>query len=158
MTAFLWSERSAVTLTSAGSSLTTGSAGSAGTDLDVRTTASENAKGDFTAAFLLICQWGTVTGIVAGTIIGDLYLVPKIDGTNAPQLDTTAGSSRLPYATRVGSFEATKAPTTSTDTYFIVPDVDLQPLLYTAYLLNRSGQTISANWTLKVVSAQVEGV
>lgn len=157
-TQFTWDERAAVTLTSSGSSLTNGSAGSAGTDLDVRTTASENAKGDITAAFQLTAQWATVTGIVAGTIVGLLYLVPKVDGTNAQQIDTTAGSSYIPGTCLVGPLVAAKAPSTNTDTYFVTLNVDLQPLLYTAYLLNKSGQTISANWTLKVVSAQMQGV
>jgi len=145
-------ERAIVTLTSSGSSLTTGSAGSAGTDLDAR--AAGNAADDLECAFELTCQWGTITGIVANTVIGDLYLVPKLDGTNLPDVDTTSGSSVLPAPTYAGSFVATKAPTASTNARFVSGTVYLRPNLYTAYLLNRSGQTISANWTLKVVSAQ----
>lgn len=145
-------ERAAVTLTSSGASLTTGSAAAAGTDLDFR--AGGNAADDFDAQFELTCQWGTITGIVAGTIIADLYLVPKLDGTNLPDIDLTSGSSSLPAAAWVGSFVATKAPTASTNARFISPVKSFHPELYTAHLLNRSGQTISVNWTLKTVSAQ----
>lgn len=147
-------ERSAVTLTSTGASLTNLSAAAAGTNLDVRSAG--NAAEDFAGTFELICQWATITGIVAGTIIGDLYLVPALDGTNFPDVDTTAGSSRISSPHRVGFFEASKAPTANTDMRFGTITVDLAPLLYKAYLMNRSGQTISANWTLKVVTARVQ--
>lgn len=145
-------ERSIVTLTSTGSSLTNGSAGSAGTDFDAR--AAGNFADDFAAQFELTCQWGTVTGITSGTNVADLYLIPKMDGTNAPDIDTTSGSSKLPNASYVGSFEAQKAPTASTNTRFVSPIVQFNPLLFTAYILNKSGQTISANWTLKTIGVQ----
>lgn len=147
-------ERAIITLTSTGASLTTGSAGSAATDLDVR--AAGNAADDLTARFELTCQWGTVTGIAAGTLLGELYLVPKLDGTNLPDVDTTGGTSRLPAGAFVAVFEATKAPTASTNARFITGQVELFPALFTAYLINRSGQTISANWTLKVVPVQAQ--
>jgi hypothetical protein len=145
-------ERAAVTLTSTGASLTTGSAGAAGTDLDAR--AAGNAADDFYARFQLTCQWATITSIVAGTIAADLYLVPKLDGTNLPTLDTTSGAARLPAACWAGSFECQKAPTANTDMLMVTPTVQIDPLLYTAYIVNRSGQTISANWVLKEVSIQ----
>ena len=147
-------ERAAVTLTSTGASLTTSSAGSAATDMDVR--AAGNAADDLLARFELTCQWATITGIVAGTIVAELYLVPKLDGTNAPDIDTTAGASRLPAGSFVATFDATKAPTASTNARFVTGLVELFPALYTAYIRNTSGQTISANWTLKVVSAQAQ--
>lgn len=156
MSAIKWSERAALTLTSSGASLTNGSCGAAGTDLDAR--ASGNAAQDFVADFELVCQWSTVTGIAAGTIVADLYLVPKLDGTNLPQIDTTAGASYIPFAHKCGSFVAAKAPSASTDTRFHVPNVDLHPLLYTAHIINRSGQTVSANWSLKAVTAQAQVV
>lgn len=145
-------ERAAVTLTSTGSSLTNNSAGSAGTDLDCRSAG--NAAQDLEAILELVCQWGTITGIINGTVVADLYLVPKLDGTNAPDVDATSGASNLPAGAFVGSFVACKAPSANTDMRFIVPPLALQPLLYTAYIKNRSGQTISANWTLKVVTAR----
>lgn len=145
-------ERAIVTLTSTGSSLTNGSAGSAATDFDARATG--NFADDFAAQFELTCQWATITGIAAGTVVADLYLVPKLDGTNLPDVDTTGGSSKLPFAALVGSFEAQKAPTAATNARFVSNVVQFNPLLFTAYIVNRSGQTISANWTLKAVGVQ----
>jgi hypothetical protein len=144
-------ERSAVTLTSSGSSLTNGSAGSAGTDLDLR--ASGNGDNDLEVVFELLCQWGTITGIVKDTTVAALYLVPKFDGTNAADIDTTSGTSALPPSAFGSSFVATKAPTASTNARFVSDVVPLHPMLYTAYILNKSGQTISANWTLKALGA-----
>lgn len=150
-----WKERSIVTLTSTGASLTNLSGAAAGTDLDVR--AAGNAADDDAAIFQLTCQWGTVTAIAAGTLIADLYLVPKMDGTNLPQIDLTTGSSYIPFVYRVAGFVASKIPTASTDTIFATGSLDqipIMPLLYTAHLINRSGQTISTNWTLKVITAR----
>lgn len=144
-------ERSAITLTSTGSSLTNGSAGSAGTDLDLR--AAGNGDNDLEVVFELLCQWATVTGIVKDTIVAALYLVPKFDGTNAPDVDTTSGSSALPPSSFASNFIATKAPSSNTNMRFVSDVVPLHPMLYTAYALNRSGQTISANWTLKALGA-----
>lgn len=150
-----WKERAIITLTSTGASLTNLSGGAAGTDLDVR--ALGNAADDESAVFELTCQWGIVTGIAAGTLLADLYLVPKMDGTNLPQIDLTAGASYIPFAFRVGSFVAAKVPTAATDTRFVTNALDaipVLPLLYTAHLINKSGQTISVNWILKVITAK----
>lgn len=147
-------ERAIVTLTSTGSSLTNGSAGSAGTDFDAR--AAGNAANDFYAQFELTCQWSTVTGITANLAIGELYLVPKMDGTNLPDIDTTSGASMLPATTFFDYFVATKAPTANTNARFVTQALPISPRLYTAYLKNTSGQTISANWTLKVISDQAQ--
>lgn len=145
-------ERAIVTLTSTGASLTQGSAGAAGTDFDAR--AAGNFADDMAAQFELICQWGTITGIVAGMVVADLYLIPKLDGTNLPDLDTTSGASKLPFASYVGSFEAQKTPAAATNARFTSPLVSFNPLLFTAYVVNKSGQTISANWSLKAVGVQ----
>ncbi len=147
-------ERSIITLSTTLSSMTNGSATSAGTTLDCRSAG--NSAEDFLARFELVCQWATITGIVAGTIVADLYLVPALDGTNYPDLDTTAGSSRLPLSCYAGSFEAQKAPTANTNMRFVSPVVDLEPVLYAAYVLNKSGQTISANASLKGISVQAQ--
>lgn len=147
-------ERAAITLTSTGSSLTNGSAGSAGTDLDLR--ASGNAEQDFQGQFELTCQWATITSIVKDTVAAELYLVPKLDGTNAPDVDTTAGSSSLPRASFVDVFVCPKAPTANTNMRLITNIANLAPRLYTAYVINKSGQTISANWTLKAVTDQAQ--
>lgn len=149
-------ERAIVTLTSSGSSLTNGTAGVANgsADLDVRS--SGNAPDDLVARFELTCQWSTVTGITAGTTVAELYLVPILDGTNLPDIDTTGGSSRLPAGSFVAVFDATKAPTSNTDARFVTGIVELFPALYRPYVLNRSGQTMSANWSLKAVAAQAQ--
>lgn len=149
-------ERSIVTLTSSGSSLTSGSAGAGNGTADFDARSSGNAPDDLQAQFELVCQWATITGIVAGTIAAELYLLPKLDGTNAPDIDTTAGSSRLPISTFVGVFECAKAPTANTNMRFISDVIRFNPLLFTPYIINRSGQTISANWTLKSVSVQAQ--
>ena len=149
-------ESAIVTLTSAGASLTTGSAGAANGTADFDARSAGNAADDLRAQFELTCQWGTVTGITANTVVAELYLVPALDGTNFPDIDTTSGSSVLPMATYVGPFVATKAPTASANARFVSPAVDLLPVLYRPYIKNTSGQTISANWTLKAVSAQAQ--
>lgn len=149
-------ERAIVTLTSSGASLSSGSAGAANGTADLDARSGGNAPDDLQARFELTAKWTTTTGIVAGTQVAELYLVPKLDATNLPDIDTTSGTSRLPAGTYVAAFDATKAPTSATDARFVTGAVDLFPALYTAYILNRSGQTMSANWTLKVVSAQAQ--
>lgn len=149
-------ERAIITLTSTGSSLTTGSAGAANATADFDTRSTGNAPDDLQAQFELTCQWATITGIAAGTVVAELYLLPIADGTNAPDIDLTAGSSRLPYSAYVGTFEATKAPTANTNARFISGNVIFNPMLLRPYILNKSGQTITANWSLKVVSVQAQ--
>jgi hypothetical protein len=149
-------ERSIVTLTTAGSSLTTGSAGAANGTADFDARSSGNFPDDLQAQFELVCQWATITGIVAGTIAGELYLVPILDGTNLPDVDLTSGSSRLPFSTLAGYFECVKAPTANTNMRIPSGNVSFNPLLHRPYILNKSGQTISANWTLKAVSVQAQ--
>ena len=145
-------ERALVTLTTTGASLANGSAGAATVDFDAR--AAGNIPDDLQAQFELVCQWATITNIVAGTIAAELFLVPLLDGTNLPDLDLTSGASRLPFAAYVGIFDCTKAPTAATNMRFITGNVTFNPLLMRPYILNRSGQTISANWSLKAVSVQ----
>ena len=149
-------ERSIITLTSSGASLSSGSAAVANGTADLDCRAGGNSANDLQSRFELICQWGTITGIVAGTTVAELYLTPLLDGTNLPDVDLTASTSRLPTGALVAVFDATKAPTASTNARFITGIVDLFPALYRPYILNRSGQTMSANWTLKVVSAQAQ--
>jgi hypothetical protein len=149
-------ERSIVTLTSSGGSLTNGSAGLGNATADFDARSSGNAPDDLQAQFELICQWATITSIAKDTVAADLYLIPVLDGTNVPAVDTTSGSSALPYAAFVGSFVCVKAPTANTDMRFVSPLITIAPRLYKAYILNKSGQTIAANWTLKVVSDQAQ--
>lgn len=147
-------ERSIVTLTTSGGSLTTGSAGAGNGTADLDSRSGGNLDDDLQAQFEMVCQWATITSIVAGTVAAELYLVPKLDGTNLPTTDTTSGSSRLPYSCYAGVFECTKAPTANTDMRFVTGNIPINPMLYTPYILNRSGQTISANWSLKAVGVQ----
>jgi hypothetical protein len=153
---FFWASQTAITLTTSGGSMTNLSAVAAGTDLDVRSGGNASLLTD--VDFLLICQVATTTGIAAGTIMADLYLLPKLDGTNPPQNDVTSGSSYIAPNFRVGSFIAAKVPTANTDTYFAIVQASLKPNLYTAFPLNRCGQTISANWTLKAYANDIQGV
>lgn len=149
----LLKEQAAVALTTTGTSLTTGSAGLAG-QLDAR--AGGNAADMFAALFSLAAQWATVTGIAANTLVADLYLVPAIDGATFPDIDTTAGAAYIPYTMQVGSFIAPKVPSANTNMLFQSPMVDLMPALYNVYVINRSGQTMSANWALKVMAAAAQ--
>lgn len=147
-------ERSIVTLSSSIASLTNNSAGAANGTADFDARSGGNFADDRAAQFEWIVQWATVTGITAGTIVGELYLLPALDGTNFPDIDTTSGSSRLPVASFVGFFEATKAPTANTNARFISPIVSFNPLLFRPYIKNTSGQTTTANSTLKAVGVQ----
>lgn len=147
-------ERAIVTLTSTGSSITTLSAGAANGTANVDGRSGGNFADDFQISFELIVQWATITGIVANSQVADLYLIPVTDGTNAPDIDTTSGSSALPLPSYVGSFIATKAPTANTNARFVSGQINIMPLLYQPYIINRSGQTMTANWTLKAVSAR----
>lgn len=139
--------------------MTTGSAAAAATaDLDVR--ASGNAAQDMLASFELFCRWTTITGILNGVAVAELYLVPLLDGTNLPDVDLTAGTSALPASSLVGMFIANKQAVTVTDMRFPLGPVPLFPALYRAYLLNRSGQTMTTtsgtSWQLRVVTAQYQ--
>jgi hypothetical protein len=139
--------------------MTSGSAAAAATaDLNVQS--GGNAADDFLAMFELLCRWTTITGIVAGVTVADLYLVPLLDGTNLPDVDLTAGASYIAATGSMGSFICAKQAVTATDMRFFLGPVPLFPTLYRAYLLNRSGQTMTTSsgtsWQLKVVSAQAQ--
>jgi len=154
-----WKEQSIVILTSAGGALVNNGGGiaNATASLDCRT--GGNAAENFTAGFeLSALQWGTITGIAAGTIVAELYLVPTLDGTNAPNVTiANASTDYISYNHLVGRFtNAVVTPVINTSYRLDVVNVDLQPFLYVPYLINRSGQTFTANWTLKFVSAQVQ--
>ena len=144
------------TLTSSGSSLTNGTAVASSNDLDVRSTGSAGVIQNLEALFELVCQWATVTGIVAGTVAAELYLSPALDGTNFPDVDLTSSSSFLQYSSFVGNFTCPKVPTGSTNMRFNSPVIRLRPLIYRPYILNRSGQTIASTWSLKVQSTRLQ--
>lgn len=147
-------ERAAVTLTSTGASIATGSAAVANATADFDARAGGNAPDDLQAQFQLTVQWATVTNILVNTVVAELYLLPALDGTNFPDIDLTASTSALPGAAYAGAFVATKAPTASVNAVFISPNIAFNPFLLRPYILNRSGQTMAVNWTLKAASVQ----
>jgi hypothetical protein len=110
----------------------------------------------FAALFSLSTQWATTTGIAAGTTVADLYLVPALDGVNFPDIDTTTGSSYIPYTMRAGSFVSPKALSANTPYLFQSGVVELMPVLYNVYIINRSGQTISSGWSMKAVATAAQ--
>jgi hypothetical protein len=91
-------------------------------------------------------------------VVADLYLVPALDGTNFADVDiANASTDYISPAHYVGSFvNDLHNPVINTSYRFGVTNVDLQPLLYKPYLINRSGQTFNANAVLKVVAAQTQ--
>jgi hypothetical protein len=150
-------ERAVFALSSAQAALGSGSAQLAVTPLNVA--AGGNASDDFEALFELTVQWATITGIVLETKVADLYLLPSLDGgTTYPDVDLTAGTSVIPRPSYVCSFVAVKAPVANTDMVFTTNLAILHPVMYKAYLLNTSGQIISAGWTLRTVPAQAQSV
>lgn len=141
----------AITITSTGASTTNGSATSAGAgSLDMRSGGTTGAVEPISGFFELTWQVATATGIGANTVIADLYLIPSADGTNYATVDTTSGAGNCPPSTRFGSItNALASPSTSTNYRSVTSVGDVFPVLYTPYIVNRCGQTISANWTLK---------
>jgi hypothetical protein len=150
-----WQEGAPVTLTTTGASLTAGSAGLAAS-LDCRSGGTSGAIEALASQFSLSAAVAANTGIVAGTTAADLYLVPAIDGANFPDIDTTAGASYIPYPMRVGSFVFARVPTANSALLMQSGTVELLPLLYNVYIVNRSGQSINVNWTMKVAATAVQ--
>lgn len=127
---------SSQTLEASGASVSNGAVGTANdADLDNTT-----ALG-FSWSFVLNGGFGS--SVTAGEDL-DLYLVPKIDGTNAADADTSTplfqpGHYRGTFIT----------PTTGTSARrMTVEGVVLGPYKYVAYVHNKSGQTLSSGWAL----------
>lgn len=141
----------AITITSTGASTTNGSITSAGAgSLDMRSGGTTGAVEPISGFFELTWQVASVSGILSGTTIADLYLVPSADGTNYATIDSTSGAGVAQPSTRFGSFvNPLASPSTSTNYRAVTSVGDVFPVLYTPYIVNRVGQTISANWTLK---------
>jgi len=148
-------EQSVVTITSSGSSVATGTAVSAGT-INMQAAGTSSLIENLRAFAELTCQFATITGITAGILVADLYFVPAIDGTNYADVDTSSGVSYVTNNYRVGSFVAHKQLVTATDYRFASAPFDLFPAKYTAYVLFRAGQTVTANWTLKLMAARAQ--
>jgi hypothetical protein len=145
-----WQEGAAQTIGTTAAVLATGSGVLLG-QIDARAVAAGAMADAFSAIFTLAATWATVTGIAANTTIADLYLVPSIDGgVTFPDVDLTAGASVIAYPHRWNSpFVASKAPTASTPMNFATLPGDLFPAVYSVYLINRSGQTMSVGAVVK---------
>lgn len=155
----LYDERAIITLQDRTNTtaMTTGSGAAAATaDLDVR--AGGNAAGDFLVIFDLFCRWGTTTNIAKNVVVAELFLLPSLDGTTFPDVDLTAGSSFISPPHTAGLFIAAKQPGNNTDALFATGIVPLLPILYRAYIINRSSQTMTVtsgtSWRLRMISAQ----
>src|SRR4051812_19189272 len=122
-------ERAIVTLTTTGASITNASAAVANATADFDARSSGNFPDDLQAQFELICQWATITGIIANQVVAELYLVPILDGTNLPDVDLTSGASVLPPTCYAAPFIATKTPTASTNARFVSGNVTFNPTL-----------------------------
>ena len=147
-------EGTIATLEANGGSLATTVAAEANdATLDLRSGGLTGAVQNLVFQFELVCQWATITSIVKDTVAAELYVVASLDGTNYPDTDTGTPSA-LPPVAYGGNFTCTKAPTANVNMRFNSPRLALPPFLYKAYILNRSGQTISAGWTLKVMSSR----
>lgn len=86
---------------------------------------------------------GFGSSVTAGEDL-DLYLVPKLDGTNAGAADTSTPLFQPGHY--AGTFVT---PTNGTTARRMeIQGVVLGPYKYTAYVWNKSGQTLSSTWTL----------
>lgn len=119
-----------------GSAISNNAVGTVGTDLDNTITLAQ--------AYDLELLAGFGSSVTAGEDI-DVYMVPKLDGSNLAAVDTSTPLFQPSHF--VGTLIT---PTNGTGTRrMTIPAVPVGPYLYTVYLHNKSGQTISANWTLK---------
>lgn len=121
-----------------------------GQTLDCRSSGA-NSPQNAVAMFELTAQWFASTGITTGTDIADLYLLPALDGANYPAIATSTISPNQYVASFINP---SSTVTVSTNIRFTTPVVELFPTLYTAAIINQSGQTIQSSWILKVVTAQ----
>lgn len=100
------------------------------------------------ADFALMCQWATITSIENKTI--DLYARDlNFDGTADAIAPTATFTHRY-----IGSFRIS-AVAANTNQYMLVNARNV-PKDAEYYLINSSGQTISAGWTLKVTPRTVK--
>jgi len=124
------------TLEASGASVSNNAVGTANdADLDNTTELA------FTCSFVLNGGFGS--SVTAGEDI-DLYLVPKIDGTNAADSDTSTPLFQPSHY--AGTFIT---PTNGTSARRMTLEARaVGPYKYTAYVHNKTGQTLSSTWTL----------
>lgn len=126
----------------------TSASASSATALDMRTNG--NGSECFWGNFELKAGASVSTSVASKTV--DLYLVPATDGTNYEDVDTV--TPFFPPNTYRGSFVMITSATTVRR--MVIEGVPLQPMIYNAYLVNNLGQTISANWGLRVMVSEVQ--
>lgn len=112
--------------------------------LDVRS--GGNVGQDFWANFELLT--GFAVAPVVDVVAAELYLVPALDGTTFADVDT----AKVQSSCFVGAFAVLKAATAAQR--LVLLGIPLQPLLYRAYIINRSAQSMAAGWTLRVVTSR----
>jgi len=154
-----WAEQAAVTLTTALAALVSNGGGVANASANLDCRAGGNAEEMFCAIFeLSALQWGTtpLTNVVSGTVVAELFLVPAVDGTYFADVDiANASTDFISPQHYVGSFiNDLHNPVYNTSYRFATQAIDLYPLLYKPYLINRSGYTYNANAVLKAVAAK----
>ena len=94
---------------------------------------------------------GFGSSVTAGEDL-DLYLVPKVDGTNLADKDTSTPLFQPSHYR--GTFIT---PTNGTSARrMTIEAVPLGPYVYTAYVHNKSGQTLSSTWTLKAFPVKAQ--
>lgn len=142
-----------VTLTSTGASVADKTASSVGV-IDLRAAGTTNLAQALAAYAELTCQFTTITNITVGKVVGEFYMVPAIDATNYADIDTTSGSSYISRNYLCGTFYAHKQFVTATNYRMATAPFDLFPTIYTGYVLFLAGQTVTANWTLKMMAAK----
>ncbi len=141
-------EIAAVTLQDATSlALSNAAQVAAATTLDNRS--SGNGAESFRGTFQLTGGFGSGPSVGANV---DLYLVPALDGSTYATVD--ASGHVMPSDCFIGSFFVILDQTAAQ--VMTISGVELDPLLYKAYLSNGSGQQLSAGWTLKFVPEQAQ--
>jgi hypothetical protein len=86
------------------------------------------------------------------------YLIPKIDGSNYPDLDTASSPPTATPAYYIGSFTVVKAQTAAQRLGLNVPFIGLSAKDFEVYLVNTTAQTMSAGWTLDFYGEQLQNI
>lgn len=91
------------------------------------------------------------TGFTAAPTIGnvvELYLTYALDGTNYPDVDTSSTPPTIAPDAWVGNFIVSKSQTGSQT--IDLTNIPLKPYPLKAYLVNRTGQQMSAGFTVNI--------
>jgi hypothetical protein len=82
-----------------------------------------------------------------------LYLVPKLDGSNAAGVDTSTPYINANYF--AGNF-AWPAASSASSQYMDITGIQVSAYDYAPYIINNLGQTISSGWTLTAYPDQAQ--